>query len=175
MLPPFDYFEHRRAWYDPSNLPLIASPLILLGSQFKQQERRDRFANLPSVYHESINSSDRSILGKPIVELVQDVHKEVLSPLDVLRTYGKVAVKAHAKTNCVTEILIPEAEEWAEKEVDLKGPLAGIPVSLKDSIYVKGFDTSVGYSCNVMKPSAADGPMVRLLKDAGQFIAPIHL
>jgi len=99
---------------------------------------------------------------------VQDVHKEVLSPVDILRTYGKVAVKAHEKTNCVTEVMIPEAEEWAEKEVDLKGPLAGIPVSLKDSVAVRGYDVSVGTSCNVGKPYTADGPMVRLFKDAGR-------
>jgi Asp-tRNA(Asn)/Glu-tRNA(Gln) amidotransferase A subunit family amidase len=67
----------------------------------------------------------------------------------------------------VTEILFPEAEAWAEKEVNLKGPLAGIPVSLKDSIQVKGFDISVGYSRNVGKPYAEDGAMVKLLKDAG--------
>jgi Asp-tRNA(Asn)/Glu-tRNA(Gln) amidotransferase A subunit family amidase len=84
-----------------------------------------------------------------------------------LRAYGKVAIKAQEKTNCVTEILFPEAEEWAKKEVNLKGPLAGIPVSLKDSIQVKGFDISVGYSKNVGKPYAEDGAMVKLLKDAG--------
>lgn len=87
--------------------------------------------------------------------------------MDILHTYGKIAIRAHAKTNCLTEVMLPEAEEWAEKEVDLKGPLAGIPVSLKDSIAVKGFDVSVGYSRNVRKPYTADGPMVRILKDAG--------
>ena len=78
-----------------------------------------------------------------------------------------MAIEAQNKTNCVTEIMFPEAEEWAEKEINLKGPLAGIPVSLKDSIAVKGFDTSVGYSCNTGKPWADDGAMVKVLKDAG--------
>jgi Asp-tRNA(Asn)/Glu-tRNA(Gln) amidotransferase A subunit family amidase len=98
---------------------------------------------------------------------VQDVQKQVTKPVDILRAYGKVAIKAHEKTNCLTEILFPEAEGWAEREINLKGPLAGIPVSLKDSIQVKGFDISVGYSRNVGKPYAEDGPMVKLLKDAG--------
>jgi Asp-tRNA(Asn)/Glu-tRNA(Gln) amidotransferase A subunit family amidase len=78
-----------------------------------------------------------------------------------------VAVKAHERTNCVTELLLPEAETWLQKEVNLKGPLAGIPVSLKDSVQVKGFDTSVGYARMAGKPCAVDGPMVKLLKDAG--------
>ena len=63
--------------------------------------------------------------------------------------------------------MLPEAESWAENDVNLQGPLAGIPISLKDSIIVGGFDTSVGYSCNTGKPALQDGPLVRLLKDAG--------
>lgn len=78
-----------------------------------------------------------------------------------------MTIKAQEQTNCVTEILFPEAEEWAKNEVNLKGPLAGIPVSLKDSIQVKGFDISVGYSQHTGKPYTEDGPMVKLLKDAG--------
>lgn len=76
-------------------------------------------------------------------------------------------MKAQERTNCVTELLLPEAETWLQKEVNLKGPLAGIPVSLKDSVQVKGFDTSVGYARMAGKPCAEDGPMVKLLKDAG--------
>jgi Asp-tRNA(Asn)/Glu-tRNA(Gln) amidotransferase A subunit family amidase len=102
-----------------------------------------------------------------VEELVQDVHKQLLKPIDILRTYGKIAIKAHEKTNCLTEVLLPEAEHWAEREVNWKGPLAGIPVSLKDSIAVGGFDVSVGYSCNTGKPYAEDGIMVKILKDAG--------
>jgi Asp-tRNA(Asn)/Glu-tRNA(Gln) amidotransferase A subunit family amidase len=67
----------------------------------------------------------------------------------------------------VTEILFPEAEEWAKNEVNLKGPLAGIPVSVKDTICVKGFDSTVGFSAKAGKPYVNDGPLVRLLKDAG--------
>ncbi|KAF2822671.1 amidase signature enzyme [Ophiobolus disseminans] len=133
----------------------------------KQSERASKIAALPTTYLSPLSSQERTILGKPIQELVQDVHKQVTSPVDILRAYGKVALKAHEKTNCVTEILFPEAEEWAKKGINLKGPLAGIPVSLKDSIQVKGFDISVGYSKNVGKPYAEDGAMVKLLKDAG--------
>ena len=63
--------------------------------------------------------------------------------------------------------MLPEAEDWAVREINMKGPLAGIPVSLKDTIAVGGFDTSVGYSCNTGKPALEDGAMVKILKDAG--------
>ena len=122
---------------------------------------------MPGEYQLPLEGKDRSILHTPIQNLVKDVHEKVTSPVDVLRAYGKVAVKAHAKTQCLTEVMLPQAEKWAEQEVNLKGPLAGIPVSLKDSINVRGFDTSVGYSCNTGKPISQDGITVRLLKEAG--------
>lgn len=99
--------------------------------------------------------------------MVRDIQDSKASPLSVLRTYGKVAVKAQKRTNCITELLLPEAESWLENEVNLKGPLAGIPVSVKDSVQVKGFDTTLGYSALAGKPFLEDGPMARLLKDAG--------
>ena len=100
---------------------------------------------------------------------MQDVHKGAAQPIDILRTYGKVAIKAHAKTNCLTEVMISSAEKWAQdpSAFNAKGPLAGIPVSLKDSIAVGGYDVSVGYSRYTGSPYAADGAMVRLLKDMG--------
>jgi Asp-tRNA(Asn)/Glu-tRNA(Gln) amidotransferase A subunit family amidase len=77
-------------------------------------------------------------------------------------------VRAHHKTNCATEILFPEAEKWLEDgSINLKGPLAGIPVSLKDSIAVGGYDVTVGYSVHAGKPYKEDGILVKLLKEAG--------
>ena len=113
--------------------------------------------------------AEKNILDNPIDELVQDVQKGGKeAALSNLRAYGKTAVKAHQKTNCITEVLIKDAEGWIEKgDINLKGSLAGIPVSLKDSIHVGGFDTSVGYSINTGKPAPVDGAMVRMLKDAG--------
>lgn len=89
----------------------------------------------------------------------------------MLRTYGKVAIRAQKRTNCITELLLPEAESWLKSDVNLKGPLAGVPVSLKDSIQVKGFDTTLGYSALANKPFEEDGAMTRLLKDAGMHFA----
>jgi Asp-tRNA(Asn)/Glu-tRNA(Gln) amidotransferase A subunit family amidase len=136
-------------------------------SQRKQADRDAIIRNLDAAYKAPLTAQDRSILGKPIAELVQDVHKDILRPVDVLRVYGKVALQAHAKTNCLTEIMLPAAEEWAEHGINKKGPLAGIPVSVKDSLSVGGYDVTVGYSRNAYKPYAQDGAMIRLLKDAG--------
>ncbi|KAK4207151.1 amidase signature domain-containing protein [Rhypophila decipiens] len=144
--------------------------------QFKQQERAERIRALPSVYHGPFTPLDREILTRPIGELVSDVQSNNLSRLDILRAYGKAALKAHAKANCLTEVMISSAEESLSssssgEEERKNKPLAGIPVSLKDSIVVGGYDTTVGYSAFVGNKNipalSVDGPMVRLLKDAG--------
>lgn len=122
---------------------------------------------MPYPYHTNFTDADKKIIDQPIEELVRDIQESKTSPLSVLRTYGKVAVKAQERTNCITELLLPEAESWLESDINLKGPLAGIPVSLKDTVHVKGFDTTLGYSALANQPAQEDGPMTRLLKDAG--------
>ncbi|KAJ2988215.1 hypothetical protein NUW58_g4095 [Xylaria curta] len=135
--------------------------------QFKQNERIERIKALGR-YRGPFSSLDRDIVNRPIEELVEDVHKGTLQPSALLNTYGKVALKAHEKTNCVTEVMISEAEDWIrDGSINFKGPLAGIPISLKDTINVGGFDSTVGFSSFVGKKYAEDGPTVRLLKDAG--------
>jgi Asp-tRNA(Asn)/Glu-tRNA(Gln) amidotransferase A subunit family amidase len=103
--------------------------------------------------------------------LVADVQSGKTKPLDVLHAYGKVAIKAHEKVNCLTEVIIEGAEKALanEGEINLKGPLAGIPVSLKDSIQVGGYANSVGYSAYAGQEWVAkeDGGLVKLLKEAG--------
>ncbi len=139
-----------------------------VSSEHKQQERASRIAALPDYYRSPLSTEERTILKSPIDQLVQDVHSHVTQPINILRAYGKVAVKAHERTNCLTEIMIKEAERWAQDGVNLSGPLAGIPVSLKDTIMVGGFDASVGYSSKTRKPHLEDGGTVKLLKDAGK-------
>ncbi|EMC99418.1 hypothetical protein BAUCODRAFT_21231 [Baudoinia panamericana UAMH 10762] len=150
MIPPFDYFDHIRA------------------CKRKQNERASRIATLPRPYLYPLGPSERDILNEDIEDLVNDVQNGEKKAVDVLRAYGKVAIKAQESTNCVTEVMLSSAETWLERgDINLKGPLAGIPVSLKDSIGVAGFDSSVGYSCNTGKPVKTDGAIVRMLKDAG--------
>ncbi|KAF4552555.1 Amidase-like protein 13 [Elsinoe fawcettii] len=134
----------------------------------KQDERRDRIAALEPSYHAPFSPHELNILHAPIDKLVQDVQANNTTPLDVLRSYGKAAIRAHERTNCLTEIMISDAEKWTKDgSINLSGPLAGIPVSLKDSINVAGFDSTIGYSEKSFKPSDRDGGLVRLLKDAG--------
>lgn len=89
-----------------------------------------------------------------------------VDPVAVLRAYAKKALHAHAATNCLTELLFPAAEAWAAA-CNRSGPLAGMPVSLKDTSAVAGWDACIGYSAWVGRPAARDSALVRLLRDAG--------
>ncbi|PCH45079.1 acetamidase [Wolfiporia cocos MD-104 SS10] len=144
----FSYLAHRHACY------------------VKLQERQDRIQSLPDIYHAPLTATDKEILAKPVAEIVAAVQSGSLDPTVVLVAYAKKALKAQGATNCLTEILIPKAEKWAEA-CNLKGPLAGMPVSLKDEISVEGFDATIGYSAWVGRPMRNSGAVVKLLLDAG--------
>ncbi|KAJ8519781.1 hypothetical protein ONZ45_g3294 [Pleurotus djamor] len=158
----FSYFAHRRA------------------CQEKQRERQEAINKLDPTFRGPLTSEDASILAKPIAELVKNVHANELSSLTILKAYTKKALAAHAKTNCLTEILVPSAVGWATKprvgeepgvekweSRNLDRPLAGVPVSLKDTAGVEGYDSCIGYSAWVGKPMKRNSAMVELLLDAG--------
>lgn len=93
----------------------------------------------------------------------------------MLTAYGKRALQAHAKTNCLTEITIADAEKLLKDGTNAgtdsayrQGQLAGIPVSLKDMVSLAGYDSCIGYSGNVGKRKLEDSPLVLLLRDAGE-------
>ncbi|GBE87634.1 Acetamidase [Sparassis crispa] len=132
----------------------------------KQRERQERIQNLPPSYHSALTPADKGILALPVAEVVANVQAGSLDPSDILLAYGKKALKAHAETNCLTEVLISKAEGWA-KNCNTQGPLAGMPVSLKDTAAITGFDSCIGYSAWVGKPMQKDCALVRLLRDAG--------
>lgn len=107
-------------------------------------------------------------MNTPITQLVGAVNSGQIRPQTVLSAYGKATALSHSRANALTEVLLLDAERsLSAGEIDLTGPLAGIPVSLKDSINIKGFDTSLGYSSRAGKPADEDGPIVKLLKRAG--------
>jgi len=163
---------------------MLYHSLTLNGSKNKQAAREAAIANLPPVYHSPLERYDREILNTPVEDAARLVRKGEWKPVDILRAYGKRAIKAHEQTNCLTEVMILDAEEWlgrslasdgddddmgddAGGRINLNGQLAGIPVSLKDMTNVKGYDSCIGYSKLANKPAEHNAPIIRLLEDAG--------
>jgi hypothetical protein len=136
-------------------------------SALKQRERDDRIKSLPHRYHEAVSARDLDILNKSATEIVLLVKEGELEPQDVLLAYSKRALFAHQRTNCLTEIMIPYAEQWA-KNCNKSGPLAGMPISMKDTVGVEGYDSAIGYSSKVclmtQTPRNIDMHMYRLVR-----------
>ncbi|KAH9059607.1 amidase signature enzyme [Lactarius vividus] len=148
---PFYYLAHWRACRD------------------KQQERQDRISNLSPKYHSAITPRDQDIISQDVALLVANVRRGDVDPEEALLAYSKKAFDAHRKTNCLTEVMISEAEAFA-RTCNRAGPLAGMPVSIKDTVGVTGFASCIGYSSpHWMAPFAADAAIVRLLRDAGAY------
>jgi Asp-tRNA(Asn)/Glu-tRNA(Gln) amidotransferase A subunit family amidase len=78
-----------------------------------------------------VSQDDLNILNKPVSEIVKEVQANQLAPADVLSTYMRKAIRAQVETNCLTEILVDAAKTYVEA-CNKEGPLAGMPVSLKD-------------------------------------------
>lgn len=61
-------------------------------------------------------------------------------------------------------------DEEFKRTGQLKGPLHGIPFSIKDLFDITGYDSSIGFSPWCNKPKSTDAALVRMVKEAGGVI-----
>ncbi|QRV80629.1 amidase [Ceratobasidium sp. AG-Ba] len=101
--------------------------------------------------------------------------------VDVTRAFYKRAIIAHQaggpialQTNCLTEIFIERAlaratemDEYLERNKKPKGPLHGLPVSLKDQFRIKGLEIINGYVANIGDYATKNSVLVDVLNELG--------
>ncbi|KJH49220.1 Amidase [Dictyocaulus viviparus] len=140
----------------------------------ERQEERERsilFANHSANKIESVKRE--KIASWNFQELKENLQKGTVSCLDVLRTYQWKALRAHEKTNCIT-LFIKEAESWAidwdikaSSPDFVKPPFFGVPISLKESIPLEGYDTTRGFAQDIGKPVKSDALLIQHIKMLG--------
>ncbi|EJD37642.1 amidase signature enzyme [Auricularia subglabra TFB-10046 SS5] len=132
----------------------------------KRAARAHQLASVPPEFRAPPDGDDTEIVSTPISQIVTHAQSGLWSPSRILRAFGRHALAAHRATNCLSEILLSSSvPPSAPTPTTL--PLYGLPVSLKDSIDVAGYDSTNGYSVAAFRPARADSALVRLLKDAG--------
>ncbi|KAF2714864.1 acetamidase [Pleomassaria siparia CBS 279.74] len=106
--------------------------------------------------------------------LAEAIRNMKLKSVDVVTAFCKRAAVAHQLTNCLTEILFEDAlSRAAELDAHLAsgkpplGPLHGVPVSLKDTFKIKGYDASIGLVALTFKPAQENATLVDILLAAG--------
>ncbi|OCH89556.1 amidase [Obba rivulosa] len=107
--------------------------------------------------------------------LVHCLRNRRYTAVEVLKAFCHVATIAQGLTNCLTEIMFDdglkraaELDTHLEETGEVVGPLHGLPVSVKDHIMVKNYDTATGYIAWAFNTVATkDAVVVDILRKAG--------
>ncbi|KAJ5397299.1 hypothetical protein N7509_005412 [Penicillium cosmopolitanum] len=161
--------SQKRTARDQLLAPYLIDDIEHRGPRALNVDQRSRLEKDPQV--QEITDIDN------IVVLLQLLQKGELTAESVIKAYIKRAVVAHQLTNCLTEVCFTEALEHAkalDAEFEItrqpKGPLHGIPITLKDQFNVKGLDTTIGYVGRSFSPANEDAVLVQMLKNMGAIV-----
>ncbi|KAI5460719.1 putative fatty-acid amide hydrolase [Mariannaea sp. PMI_226] len=124
-----------------------------------------------------LNDTEIEITSKyDATAIVEKLKARTWSVEQVTVAFCKRAAIAHQLTNCLTEIFFDDAIQRA-KQLDVEyyqrvsndnfPPLFGLPISLKDSFQVSGYDTSTGLGCYVNEPAKQHSALATMLLNLG--------
>ncbi|KAM9324610.1 fatty-acid amide hydrolase 1 [Gastrophryne carolinensis] len=132
------------------------------GALRAMEDARDRLADQHPVGEPS------AILKLPLADLVQKLADGELTPEAVLHTYMTQALQVTGEVNCITDYLLDCEEQLSTLQAQSKkGPLYGVPISLKDNFNYKGHDSTLGLVRNLERPAEEDCVVVQVLKLQG--------
>lgn len=107
-----------------------------------------------------------TILAYEIEELIKKLREGELDPLAVLEAYQARALEATEATNCVVDFMLEAREEaiaLRRLHRDYRGPLYGVPISVKECFFVKGCDATAGLAKLINSPAQEDGCMIKVI------------
>ncbi|KAM4055852.1 amidase [Hirsutella rhossiliensis] len=107
-------------------------------------------------------------------ELVAKLAAGHLKSEAVTTAFCKRAAAAHQLTNCLSETCFDRAiaaararDEHLARTGKPIGPFHGLPISLKDSFYLRGLDATLGFASHVGDAAESDSALAELLEGAG--------
>ena len=116
-----------------------------------------------------------SLTDLPAAELSNLVSSKEISPVDIFKAFSSRIDKFNNDLNCFIQVF----EDWednaknAEKEIirgDIKGPLHGIPIAIKDLIDYEGKITTAGSKILTNNLANRSAEIVSAMQSAGAII-----
>ncbi len=105
------------------------------------------------------------ILGLEDSVLISKLQSRELTAVGVLRAYVAKAVGVSEVCSCVTEFHVDVALKRAEQldglRSEVRGPLHGVPIAVKDDFDVEGMDTTLGYAKRLYDPKKKDAVLIK--------------
>lgn len=134
--------------------------------------------NIDHVKHELTNLTTSvadliSLVDKDLSDLCAQVNDGSLKPSDLLHAFQAKALELYEDGNSGVAEFILEAEadvnnlEREKVDGESRSPLYGIPISLKETCAVSGYDATVGLIKRCGQPMVEDGVVVKVLKATG--------
>jgi aspartyl-tRNA(Asn)/glutamyl-tRNA(Gln) amidotransferase subunit A len=124
--------------------------------------------------------SSLNILNLTIKDLSKYISSGDISPVDLIDAILERITRLNSKLNAFITVLNDSARQDAEnaelliKQGKYRGPLHGIPVCLKDLIYMKGVRSTSGSKILSDFVPDYDSTVVKKLKDAGAIIVGMN-
>ncbi|KAH8721721.1 amidase signature domain-containing protein [Ilyonectria robusta] len=167
---------------------LIEAKLADRDSRIRPEWRLDERITMQVNHHSTLSAFDlldqttfftereREITEKHDAStLIQMMATGAISSVEVTTALCKRAAIAQQLTNCLTEIFFDnalqrahECDEFLAREGRPMGPLHGMPISIKDTLMVKGEAATLGFVSYLVKPVADENSvLVNMLLEAG--------
>ncbi|KAK8017914.1 hypothetical protein PG991_007104 [Apiospora marii] len=113
----------------------------------------DEQRNVTGTYiRQFLSPKEAEITEADAVGIVEKTTSGAWSAVEVAEAFCHRASLSHQLVNCLHETFFEaaladakELDDWFAKHGKPKGPLHGLPVSLKDQFHVRGVDTTMGY------------------------------
>ncbi|GFO19051.1 fatty-acid amide hydrolase 1 [Plakobranchus ocellatus] len=113
---------------------------------------------------------DESLVQRSFQDLQTGLQNGTISASAVLRSYQAKALEVNDEINAITDV-IKDAKTLAASldalDSSQRGPLHGVPISLKESCGVKGLDCTAGFGEMIDIPMNQDAVLVQVLKSKG--------
>ncbi|XP_075037648.1 vitamin D3 hydroxylase-associated protein-like [Mixophyes fleayi] len=111
-----------------------------------------------------------NILSLTLLELTEKLKDGSLSPESVLYSYAEKALELNHDLNCVTVFLLDYEAQLKELRDKEKGPLYGVPISIKENIGYQGHPSTCGLVQYLDELEKEDSVIVKVLKKQGAVV-----